>query len=103
MLNPYEQFLDNNDLEIDHVEEIVPIIEDTPILRFKKDKLINAFKNVDFLRYLNKKLAEQESYSESVNQTKTQIQNQVTDSSAKINNKKRKNQEPDLIQSKKLT
>ena len=33
MLNPYEHMLENNDSELNHVEEIVPVIEDT-FLRF---------------------------------------------------------------------
>ncbi|CAF1084582.1 unnamed protein product [Brachionus calyciflorus] len=53
MLSPYEQFLENNDKDIEHVEEILPI---TRTLKFKKDKLLNNLKNIDFMSLLNNKI-----------------------------------------------
>ena len=84
------------------MEEIVPIIQDTPTLRFKKDKLINTFKDLDFMSYLTNKLAEQDSNNQGVSQPKTQCNNQVSNSDGIVNNRKRKNQEPDLKQAKKF-
>ncbi|CAF0952809.1 unnamed protein product [Brachionus calyciflorus] len=61
MMNPYENFLDQFDEEIKQDQDQDESYENVEKLIFKKDKLINKYKEVDFIRILEEKLDNQES------------------------------------------